>query len=820
MKKFKKLSLLVLSTFLIGGGLIGMTSCDGGSENSDSISQNVVKTLESISITSLPTKTDYVEGDFFDRTGMVVTALYSDSSTSKVTTYTVDKTGALKLTDTTVTVTYQKKTATLNITITAKPPHEYDTLLTIENADSETYRVEAEKCDTTECTLQEGTSGFVESTDLASDGQCLACIGTPGNIIKLPFELKTEATIKITSAMAKYEDNWDLIWNVKFYLDDKEFTPVVDGKFGRKEDGSNDWYNWTNVVLGTFEKLSTGVHTLELRIQAVAPNIDYFDFAVSPEEAQLESLSIATPPNKTIYAVGDKFDKTGMVVKANYSDDSSKEVTDYTYAPEGELTTSDTEIIISYTQNGITKTVSQAISVKEAVLESIAITTNPTKMEYKVGETFDPSGMVVTATFSDSSTEEVTNYSIDKTNPLTLEDTVVTISYQGISTTLNIEVNDLDFKASDIGDYRVEAENIDLSNVSFQPGKDSFVENNTFSSNGASIGGLGEGNFSIKFQTDKAYILSVSSLMAKYESDYTLTGNLTFSLDGTDLTPTQPDSYGTAEGNDWFNFKTVSFDAQSIEAGTHEFKVTITGEAPNIDCFDFKLSSTTVNIQSIAITTNPTKMEYKVGETFDPSGMVVTATFSDSSTEEITDYSIDKTGKLTIDDTVITISYLGVSTTLDITVTDLSFVANQAGDYRVEAENIDLSNVSFQPGKDSFVESNTFSSNGASIGGLGEGNFSIKFQTSATYEVSISSLMAKYESDYTLTGNLTFSLDGTDLTPTQPDSYGTVEGNDWFNFKTVSFDAQSIEDGTHEFKVTITGEAPNIDCFDFNLNTK
>ena len=44
----------------------------------------------------------------------------------------------------------------------------------------------------------------------------------------------------------------------------------------------------------------------------------------------------------------------------------------------------------------------------DATLESIAVTTQPTKTTYEVGEAFDPAGMIVTATYSDGSTAPVT----------------------------------------------------------------------------------------------------------------------------------------------------------------------------------------------------------------------------------------------------------------------------------------------------------------------------------------------------------------------------------------------------------------------------
>lgn len=61
-------------------------------------------------------------------------------------------------------------------------------------------------------------------------------------------------------------------------------------------------------------------------------------------------------------------------------------------------------------------------------LESIAITTPPTKTAYTVGETFDLSGMVVTATYSDGTTATVTGYDYKET-PLTASDTSIGIGY-------------------------------------------------------------------------------------------------------------------------------------------------------------------------------------------------------------------------------------------------------------------------------------------------------------------------------------------------------------------------------------------------------
>lgn len=66
------------------------------------------KTLDSIAVTTKPTKTVYMKGENFDSTGMVVTAAYTDGSKKPVTGYTVSPSGALTVKDTSVTITYME----------------------------------------------------------------------------------------------------------------------------------------------------------------------------------------------------------------------------------------------------------------------------------------------------------------------------------------------------------------------------------------------------------------------------------------------------------------------------------------------------------------------------------------------------------------------------------------------------------------------------------------------------------------------------------------------------------------------------------------
>ena len=142
---------------------------------------------------------------------------------------------------------------------------------------------------------------------------------------------------------------------------------------------------------------------------------------------QLSGISVATAPTKTAYYIGETFDASGMVIKATMSDGSTKTVTGWTYSPTGALTANTTAVTISYTENGVTKTTTQAITIRALV--SIAITTAPTKTAYKYGEKFSSAGMAVTATYNDNSTRVVSGWTYSPTGNLTLSNTAITVSY-------------------------------------------------------------------------------------------------------------------------------------------------------------------------------------------------------------------------------------------------------------------------------------------------------------------------------------------------------------------------------------------------------
>lgn len=101
---------------------------------------------------------------------------------------------------------------------------------------------------------------------------------------------------------------------------------------------------------------------------------------------KLQAIAITTPPAKTAYYVGDTFDPAGMVVTATYTNGAKMIATGYAVEPSTPLTLGATTITIRYTESGVSKTTTQAITVSK---ESVAVPTVSGSLTY-TGSTQSP----------------------------------------------------------------------------------------------------------------------------------------------------------------------------------------------------------------------------------------------------------------------------------------------------------------------------------------------------------------------------------------------------------------------------------------------
>ncbi len=378
-------------------------------------------------------------------------------------------------------------------------------------------------------------------------------------------------------------------------------------------------------------------------------------------------IDVTHAPNKISYVVGDTFDPAGMIVTATYNDNSTVAVTGYTWDPSGALTESDTEITITFSG----KTTTQAITVSAKTVTGIDVTHAPNKTSYVAGETFTSAGMIVTATYNDNSTVAVTGYTWDPSGALTESDTEITITFSGKTTTQAITVS---------------AKTVTGISVTHAPNKTSYVVGDTFNPAGMVITATYNDNSTAAVtgytcdpsgaltESDTEIIVTFSgktTTQAITVSAKTVTGiDVTHAPNKTSYvageTFTSAGMVITATYNDNTTAAVTGYTCDPSGALTESDTEIIITYAGKTATQAITVSAKTVT--GIAVTHAPNKISYVVGDTFSPTGMVITATYNDNSTATVTGYTCDPSGALTESDTEITITFSGKTATQAITV--------------------------------------------------------------------------------------------------------------------------------------------------------
>lgn len=139
----------------------------------------------------------------------------------------------------------------------------------------------------------------------------------------------------------------------------------------------------------------------------------------------ISGIEIKTPPAKQEYFVGDTLDSAGLTVLVKYTDGTSETITSgFTVSELDSLSIGEKEITVSYKNHTAT------FKVLVYELQGIRITHYPEKTYYRVGETFDPTGLVVVAMRTDNTEKEITDYTVSGFDSSKVGTKTITVSYQ------------------------------------------------------------------------------------------------------------------------------------------------------------------------------------------------------------------------------------------------------------------------------------------------------------------------------------------------------------------------------------------------------
>ena len=379
---------------------------------------------------------------------------------------------------------------------------------------------------------------------------------------------------------------------------------------------------------------------------------------------ELSKVEIINFPDRRTYFVGEKLNKSGLVLKATYSDGSSETVS-------GNFTCSPTEFSVPGTQT-ITVTYNNKIStfnveVVPVGLISIEISKLPQKMSYFVGDEIDVTGLTLEATYNDASTDTITSgFACSPTKFTTAGTQIITVSYGDKTCSFDVTVYDVSISTTQIitnpikTEYYI-GEKLDTTglvlDVRYNNGKTERVTSgftcypdklNTAGTHTISVyyGDRYSGCFDVTVTAVKLESVDIKAMPTKLEY---FVGDV---LDVSGLVLTATYSNGDSEAvMSGFTCAPTTLDT----VGTQ--KITVTYREKTCS---YNVTVNMIELTGIEINTLPRKTEYFVGDSLDVSGLSLTATYNNGESEVVTSgFAVQPEVLTTAGVQKITVSYEG-----------------------------------------------------------------------------------------------------------------------------------------------------------------
>ena len=383
-----------------------------------------------------------------------------------------------------------------------------------------------------------------------------------------------------------------------------------------------------------------------------------------------------------------------------------------------------------YISNGSNAAKVAGISITYEVMATKEVTkielSGTAKSEYFDDETFDPTGLTVTATYSDGTTLDVTSDTIWPTSRLTTSQTKVTGEYTYNNKKVTV-------------DYSVSVTHVAITSIVIagDATKKAYFEGDSFSSSGLIV----TANYNNGAQVDVTNSVTwspnpltagITKVTATYQgktADYSgisvtavqltsigFTGTpkknyyegQSFDKTGLTFTAHYNNSHSKSVTNISFTPSTFSLSDTKVTCSYTENEITKSVEITGI-------TVTPIQISSISIVKMPTKTTYFVGEEFNSSGLEIAATNNDgSSAGDVTnECSLSNVDMTTAGQKTITVTYhAGITTSFNINVKNYSISIDQTKNVKqnttavISATNADNVNVTWTANNDNILLSN------------------------------------------------------------------------------------------------------------------
>lgn len=405
--------------------------------------------------------------------------------------------------------------------------------------------------------------------------------------------------VAILATATSWADTWT--WTASTMEDLGTKTTAAVTLNGKDWTVTRDKVNYTNFTYGC----------IQLGKSKAPEQVTLTTSAFSGKQISSVSISCASyrGAHKCSIKVGDKVVLTKQSTSTWSNDENSaKPISVEKLSGSGDISISFTDGTRALYIKSISVTYTES-SEPQKTVKSLAITGEPTNKEYYVGDAFSADGLKVNATYDDDTQEDVTAKATWTLTPAIFTEAgavsvTATATYGGVSAETTCPVTVKTIANTKEGAYTVEQ-----AIALIEAGK-----------------GL----------ATPVYVKGVvSKIVTPYSTKYK---NITFDVSDNGATTTPQ-----------FQFFRNQKDAENTYAEDPNIEVGATVVGYGIlkkfnDTYEFDAGNYLVEykapaaktLTSIAITGEPAKVVYETGESFNPEGLTVTATYDDESTADVT----------------------------------------------------------------------------------------------------------------------------------------------------------------------------------------
>ena len=432
-----------------------VTYTENGETKETSYEVSVKDSVTSISIKANPSKTEYRYGESLDLTGATISVVKGSGTTDiPITDNMVSGYDPTTVGKQTVKVSYGGKDTTFevtvkdyvkDITLTAPTKTEYKYGEALDLTGGKVQKVMASGAQEPAVDLTD-SSVTVSGYNANKTGKQTITVEYEG--IQKTFEITVKNTVKTIEITAPTKTTYGHGDTLSLeggkievtYADGTKQTPeMTSDMVTETSTGSSVNMSPAESEYGINHKVTKNL-TIKYEEDGTQKTATYEIEIIN----KITNIKMHTTP-KTNYNVNDTLDVTNgeILVTRQTGEPEVKEITkDMVTGFDSSKENTKLPLKVTYTENGETKETSYEVSVKDSVT-SISIKANPSKTEYRYGESLDLTGATISVVKGSGTTDiPITDNMVSGYDPTTVGKQTVKVSYGGKDTTFEVTVKD------------------------------------------------------------------------------------------------------------------------------------------------------------------------------------------------------------------------------------------------------------------------------------------------------------------------------------------------------------------------------------------